>query len=218
MEKLYTSQEATDLSDASPIHYFGENWTYEAAFKEQLFAYDLVKTKKLDFKILIGVHAPVYTLGNSVKEKPETSTKIPFVATDRGGQLMYHGPGQLTVYPIFKLKNHFSGPREYSKFIFDLVILHFESKHGLSSKCRNNGLWMHDKKIGFFGLRIKNGITYHGLSLNYHADLNAFKRHSPCDIGGEQAGNISLSQSQDKNFLETEALTLSKSIAHKLTM
>lgn len=215
MEKLFISQEATDNTQ---ITFCGEGWSYEAALKEQLAAYDQVCSEDPNFKILSGVHAPVYTLGNSLKEKPVTKSSLSFVKTDRGGQLMYHGPGQLTLYPIFKLTNFFAGPREYSKYIFDTCIDHFKTKHGLDLVCKKNGLWFKDKKVGFLGLRIKNGIVYHGLSLNYLTDLEAFKEHSPCDISGDQAGNIFTLNDKRSFSLKDEAFELAKSIAHKLTI
>jgi lipoyl(octanoyl) transferase len=216
MEKLFISQEKTkSLDNSSNFIYYGEDWNYEAALKQQLFTFDQVESKAVSHKILCGVHAPVYTLGNSLKTVPASNSRIPFVKTDRGGQLMYHGPGQLTIYPIFKLKYFFSGPREYSKWIFDSVIKHFKDTHGLTLNCRQNGLWLDDKKVGFLGLRIKNGIAYHGLSLNYNVNLSAFIEHSPCDIIGEQAGNIFGSKRLSVPALEVEAAMLSKALILK---
>jgi len=216
MEKHFISLETTRFSPDF-IKYFGEDWSYGAALKEQLLAFDGVQNGKLGFKILSGVHGPVYTLGNSIKAAPISDSKIPFVKTDRGGQLMHHGPGQLTLYPVFNLKKNFAGPREYSKFIFDTAINHFKKSHNITLKCQNNGLWLEGKKVGFLGLRIKNGIVYHGLSLNYWVDLTAFKKHSPCDISGDQAGNLFVESAAALN-LESEALELSKAIALKLTI
>lgn len=185
MEKLSTSHFQTKKR-ASSFTFFGENWNYEEAFKEQLKTVDRVsKENKIYF--LAGVHASVYTLGKS--KKSQERANLNFVQTDRGGQLMYHGPGQLTLYPVFKLTEFFSGPRDYTKFIFDLCIKHFKDTHGLVLECRQNGLWYEDKKVGFLGLRVARGVVYHGLSLNYNVDLNAFKLHSPCDISGTQVGS-----------------------------
>jgi len=131
---------------------------------------------------------------------------------------MYHGPGQLTLYPVFNLKKTFAGPREYANFVFDTVIEHFKKKHAIKLKCQQNGLWLKDKKVGFLGLRIKEGVAYHGLSLNYQADLAAFKKHSPCDIIGDQAGNIFRTEDAKGLNLEFEACELSKALALKLTI
>jgi len=215
MEKLFTFQETTD---SNFLHYFGKGWNYEAALKEQLAAFSAVQENEIEFKILSGVHSPVYTLGNSIKKVPSSDSKTPFIKTDRGGQLMYHGPGQLTLYPVFNLKKTFAGPREYANFVFDMAIEHFKNKHSIKLKCQQSGLWFEDKKVGFLGLRIKEGVAYHGLSLNYQADLTAFKKHSPCDISGDQAGNMFKADDIKGLNLEIEAYELSKALALKLTI
>lgn len=222
MEKLSTSRCLTKREVSFSFTFFGEGWGYEEAFKEQLKAVEKVHKKEHiqnQIYFLAGLHEPVYTLGKSKRcqvEKGQLQVGAEFVQTDRGGQLMYHGPGQLTLYPIFKLADFFSGPREYAKFMFDLCIDYFKETHQIELECRQNGLWFEGKKVGFLGLRVAGGVVYHGLSLNYNADLEAFKRYSPCDISGDQVGNIkcqvtySEETSGRESFFKHEAEALSE--------
>lgn len=189
------------------VEHFGENWCFEEAFLKQLSSIDKILEDENKTIILTGVHSSVYTLGNSFKNQTSAGLPENCVQTDRGGKIMYHGPGQLTIYPIFKLSPRFTGPKAYLKFMFDTCIDYFEKEHQIRLTCKSNGLWNEgDKKVGFVGLRVKKGITYHGLSLNYGADLSAFLKHSPCDISGEQAGNLFENSSSDLSK-EAEALT-----------
>lgn len=204
------------LQTKSSTHkkFFGDNWSFSEGFHAQKNAIDeVLENEKLVF-LLSGVHSSVFTLGNSLKR--DESLKDDFVQTDRGGRIMYHGPGQLTVYPIFKLQRYFSGPKAYIQFLFDVCIGHFNNVYNIKLHCKNNGLWTEDnKKVGFVGLRVKKGITYHGLSLNYKTDLAAFLKHSPCDISGDQAGNIF---KEDVPSLEQEAESLMSMFSQRLTL
>ena len=208
MEKHFISQLETKPIQFVQTH-FGQEWLYQEAFKEQLKAVQRVSDNLLNIEILSGIHSPVYTLGKSIKNIPSSDSFIPFVSTDRGGQLMYHGSGQLTLYPIFNLSYFFKGPRDYSKFLFDTCILYFKKQHQRELRCKENGLWFEEKKVGFLGLRIKEGVVYHGLSLNYGVDLKAFLEHSPCDIAGDRAGNLFEGQSLSAKFFKEEASRLS---------
>ncbi len=203
------------LKNEMSTQYYGENWNFKEAFDQQLKSFEKVLSGNTNLYILSGIHKAVFTLGNSLKE---TSPKGQFVQTDRGGRMMYHGPGQLTIYPIFKLDQFFKGPRLYTKFLFDLCIKYFKKEHDLDLVCRGNGLWTKEgKKVGFVGLRIKEGICYHGISLNYRADLKPFLEHSPCDISGDQAGNLFLC-SDSSPSLEAEAVKLMDELKAGLTI
>lgn len=201
--------------------YFGEDWSFSDGFSEQLKKIEAVSKNQNLVYVLSGVHQPVFTLGNSLKKLLSSSNEN-FVQTDRGGRVMYHGSGQLTIYPIFRLQKYFPGPKDYIQFLLKICIDHFAKNYGVKLICKNNGLWSSEnkkknKKVGFIGLRIKNGVVYHGLSLNYDADLGAFLKHSPCDISGDQAGNL-LNAGSEAVSLEKEACTLMNDIAMQLTL
>lgn len=217
MEKRSLSQQETKLNNfAITAEYFGENWCFSKAFNEQFKRFEDVSLNNGKTHILSGVHKATFTLGNSLKS--EETLPLNFVQTDRGGRVMYHGPGQLTIYPIFKLNKYFKGPRKYTEFLFDSCIEYFEAHHNILLTCKNSGLWTKaGKKVGFVGLRIKEGVCYHGLSINYSTDLNAFLEHSPCDISGDQAGNL-FEDHKKCPRLEEEAVRLTQALVAGLTL
>ena len=130
-------------------------------------------------------HEPVYTQGKN--GKPEhilRQNNIPIIQTSRGGQITYHGPGQLMVYFLLDLKSLKSkdmGPKKLINTIEDIVIsLLKKYKIDSYSKSDAPGIYVKEKKICSIGLRIKQGQTYHGIALNVNMDLSPFSDINPC--------------------------------------
>jgi len=131
-------------------------------------------------------HHPVYTQG--LAGKPEhllRLTDIPVVKTDRGGQVTYHGPGQLVVYLLIDFKRMQIGVRELVRRIEQSVI-DMLAGQGITANGDVNapGVYVDGAKIASLGLRIKNGAVYHGLSLNVDMDLTPFSWINPCGYEG----------------------------------
>jgi lipoyl(octanoyl) transferase len=129
-------------------------------------------------------HYPVYTLGHAAEEKNIISKKdIPVVRTDRGGQVTYHGPGQLMIYFLLNLRRLGWGPK---KLICELeeVMINLLSKYGVNAKRRIGapGIYVQGKKIASIGLKIKKGHCYHGISFNIDMDLKPFDGIVTCGI------------------------------------
>ncbi|MCX7114667.1 MAG: lipoyl(octanoyl) transferase LipB [Gammaproteobacteria bacterium] len=127
-------------------------------------------------------HVPVYTQGQA--GKPEhllQSTAIPVIRTDRGGQITYHGPGQLVAYCLLDLKRRNIGIKtlvcKLEQTLIDLL-----GFYNIAALRRPGapGIYTDDKKIASIGLRIKNGYTYHGIALNVNMDLSPFQHINPC--------------------------------------
>lgn len=152
-------------------------------------------------------HPPVYTQG--LAGKPEhllLSTDIPVVQTDRGGQITYHGPGQLVVYLLIDFKRRGYGVRELVRRI-EQSIIDTLADYGIASRgdVHAPGVYVDGKKIASLGLRIKNNTTYHGLSLNVDMDLTPFHWINPCGYAGlemtqmvEQGAGVTLAEVADK--------------------
>ncbi|MDD4913700.1 MAG: lipoyl(octanoyl) transferase LipB [Methylococcales bacterium] len=137
-------------------------------------------------EIWITEHPPVYTLG--LNGKPEhllRETTIPLIATDRGGQITYHGPGQLIVYLLADLRRLSLGPRQMVNILENAVISTL-SLYGVRAEAKPDapGVYVTGKKIASLGLRIKSGCCYHGLSLNNNMDLAPFRHINPCGHAG----------------------------------
>ncbi len=127
-------------------------------------------------------HKPVFTQGQAGKAKHIlNAADIPIVQIDRGGQVTYHGPGQLVVYLLLNMRRRKLGVRDLVDTIESAIIqtLH-DFDISASSKAKAPGVYVNDAKIAALGLRIKNGQSYHGLSLNVQMDLEPFSRINPC--------------------------------------
>ncbi len=127
-------------------------------------------------------HPAVFTQGQA--GKPEhllNPGQIPVVQTDRGGQVTYHGPGQLVAYPLLDLRRQQLGVRDLVTRIESLVVtLLADFGVTASGNCDARGVYVAGKKICSIGLRIKKGCSYHGLALNVNMDLAPFGLINPC--------------------------------------
>jgi len=131
-------------------------------------------------------HQAVFTQGLNGKEEHVFDTgNIPVIKADRGGQVTYHGPGQLIAYTLIDLKRRHIGVREMVSRL-ERTVIAFLALHGIDSKARQDapGVYVEDKKIASLGLRVKRGACYHGLSLNIDMDLSPFNRINPCGYQG----------------------------------
>ena len=139
--------------------------------------------------MLLLEHPHVYTKGRLSKTsdvllpEEELSDKgIPVYETDRGGQVTYHGPGQLVVYPIVNLKE-WGGPVKYVRALEQVVITTL-AEMGITANCEpgNTGVWTDQGKIAAIGVKISRGIAFHGLALNVNTDLRYYQNIIPCGI------------------------------------
>lgn len=131
-------------------------------------------------------HPAVYTLGlNGKREHLLNTGDIPVVGTDRGGQVTYHGPGQLVVYTLLDIKRLNLGVRQLVTTLEQAMIATL-AHYGISAAARPDapGVYVDGKKIGSIGLRIKKNCSYHGLSLNNNMDLRPFDRINTCGYPG----------------------------------
>ena len=131
-------------------------------------------------------HPPVYTLGQAGKrEHLIAATDIPVVAIDRGGQITYHGPGQVVAYVLVDLRRRGYGIRELVSRMEQAVIdLLAASNIDAARRAGAPGVYVDGAKIAALGLRVKQGCTYHGLALNVDMDLAPFAAINPCGYAG----------------------------------
>jgi lipoyl(octanoyl) transferase len=131
-------------------------------------------------------HPPVFTLGLAGKgEHILRATDIPIVPIDRGGQVTYHGPGQLVAYLLLDLKRRGYGVRELVHRM-EQAIIDLLADYGIEGTRRDKapGVYVEGRKIAALGLRIKHGMSYHGLALNVDMDLAPFSHINPCGYEG----------------------------------
>jgi lipoyl(octanoyl) transferase len=138
-------------------------------------------------------HPPVFTLGmNGKSEHVLVPGDIPVVNIDRGGQVTYHGPGQLVVYPLLDLKRLKLGVRELVVALENAVIATV-AQWDIRAEGRRDapGVYVAGRKLASIGLRIKRGCSYHGLALNVAMDLEPFRRINPCGYQGLEVTQVS---------------------------
>jgi len=131
-------------------------------------------------------HLPVYTLGQAGKREHLLNTgQIPIHFIDRGGQVTYHGPGQLVVYVLINIKRRNWGVKKLVQALEQAVIDFLASQQIIANR-RNNapGVYVQERKIASLGLRIRRGCSYHGLSFNISMDLTPFQGINPCGYTG----------------------------------
>ncbi|HEX4869595.1 MAG TPA: lipoyl(octanoyl) transferase LipB [Moraxellaceae bacterium] len=131
-------------------------------------------------------HPPVFTLGQAGKREHVLAPgDIPLVQTDRGGQVTYHGPGQLTGYCLIDIRRLDLGPRAFVEAIEDaLVDVLLDLDIPAEANRDAHGVYVGGRKIASLGLRIRRGCAYHGFSLNVAMDLEPFTRINPCGYAG----------------------------------
>lgn len=127
-------------------------------------------------------HPPTFTQGRN--GKPEHLLKVgdtPLVQIDRGGQITYHGPGQLVVYLLLDLRRLKIGVRQLVT-VMEQAVIALLADYGIKAHARPDapGVYVDGAKLAALGLRVKNGCCYHGLSLNVDMDLSPFERINPC--------------------------------------
>ena len=127
-------------------------------------------------------HPPVFTLGlNAGREHLLDPGDIPVVQVDRGGQVTYHGPGQLMIYPLIDLKRAKLGVRDLVTGL-ERSIIDLAAHYGIDAVARKDapGVYVAGRKIASVGLRVRRGASFHGMALNIDVDLEPFSRINPC--------------------------------------
>lgn len=161
-------------------------------------------------------HPPVFTLGQS--GKPEhilRAGNIPVHRIDRGGQVTYHGPGQLVAYTLIDIKRKQLSIRQFVTRLEQAIIdLLAEDEIHAEARCQAPGVYVNNKKICSIGLRVRRGYAFHGLALNVAMDLTPFSQINPCGYANMQMTQLSeLSPSQN---LETSGKKLVDCLAKNL--
>ena len=178
---------------------------------------DLMKShiQQADFsnEIWLLEHPPIFTLGTAADQNHILDAKdIPVVQSDRGGEVTYHGPGQLVIYFLLDVKKLNFGPKmlvsTIQEFVKNLLA-------DLSIDCNfvegAPGVYVNQKKIASIGLRISKGKSYHGISINFDMDLSPFKQINPCGYEGLEVTQIKdLNKHVSKLQLEKMVINLLK--------
>jgi len=159
---------------------------------EKMKHFTKTRNKQTIDEIWFTEHPPIYTLGINADHRHLLSpNNIPVLQIDRGGQVTYHGPGQLMIYPLINLKRSNLTVRQLitslEQSVIDLIC-----EYGIKAYCIPNapGVYVNQNKIASIGLRISRGASYHGMALNIDTDLEPFTRINPCGFSGLKITNL----------------------------
>ena len=153
----------------------------------------LVQAKSFNDQIWLLEHPPVFTLGTAADNAHVLNPgDIPVIQTDRGGEVTFHGPGQLVIYFLLDIKEKKLGPKALVANLQNLI-QNILKNYSIESSFIEGapGVYVEDKKIASIGLRISNGRSYHGISLNVNMDLAPFSLINPCGYAGLEVTQIS---------------------------
>ena len=153
----------------------------------------LVQAKSFKDQVWLLEHPPIFTLGTAAdKAHVLNPGDIPVIQTDRGGEVTFHGPGQLVIYFLLDIKEKKLGPKALVANLQNLI-QNILKNYSIESSFIEGapGVYVEDKKIASIGLRISQGRSYHGISLNVNMDLAPFSLINPCGYEGLEVAQIS---------------------------
>jgi len=173
-----------DLAQTFIVRQLGRQ-DYQDVWQEMQHFTDTRSSNTAD-EIWVLEHPPIFTLG--LNGKPEhilDAGDIPVVKCDRGGQVTYHGPGQLIIYLLLDLRRRDLGVKALV-YKIEQAIIDLLAEQGIDGQRRKGapGIYVDDAKIAALGLRVRRGCCYHGLSLNVNMELEPFSRINPCGFAG----------------------------------
>jgi len=185
---------------------------YEPVWRAMQRFTDARKDDTID-ELWVVEHGPVFTLGQAGKsEHVLMPGDIPVIHVDRGGQVTYHGPGQIVVYPLLDIKRFGIGVREYVHRIEQAIIDTLIEWNIIAVRREGApGVYVGEAKIAALGIRVRRGRTFHGLAFNVAMDLEPFTRINPCGYAGLQV--ISLADLGGSSSLEAVKQVLMAELA-----
>ncbi len=194
--------------------------SYKKAYKIQNDIFEEAILKKLkgeniEGSILFCEHPHVYTIGKSgnrnnflITEDRLKQLNAEFFPVDRGGDITYHGPGQIVMYPIIDLENYHLGVKDYI-YLLEYLIIDILKDYGIKGEISagNIGVWLEtetirERKICSIGVKVSRNITMHGIALNVNTDLSYFDSINPCGFTEKSVTSIRKELSADINMNE----------------
>ncbi|MEN8190715.1 MAG: lipoyl synthase [Thermodesulfobacteriota bacterium] len=186
---------------------------YRRAYDQQMELLTQLHTgDREDDVCLILEHSPVFTLGRNGSPENVTVSDtflqdrgIELIRIERGGEVTYHGPGQIVCYPIINLRRNRLTVVEYVQTL-EQIMLSAVRRFGIEAKRdpRNHGIWLGDCKLGSVGIAVRHGISYHGLALNVNPDLEPFSWINPCGLSGVSMTSMARELEQEVSIREVE--------------
>ncbi|XP_024018793.1 plastidial lipoyltransferase 2 isoform X1 [Morus notabilis] len=186
---------------------YGKAWSWQKSFVNEKKAL-IGRNEDCPDTLIVLQHDPVYTMGTGSSDEflnfdPEDAPYKVY-RTERGGEVTYHGPGQLVMYPIINLRNHKMDLHWYLRALEEVVIRVLDKTFSIKASRLDGltGVWVGNQKLAAIGIRVTQWITYHGLALNVTTDLTPFERIVPCGIRDRQVGSIKGLLEESQSIIE----------------
>jgi lipoyl(octanoyl) transferase len=191
---------------------------YKEAWDLQKHTFDLRYQNKIDDVLFLLEHPHTYTLGKTADKKHLvgseeylSSNKISVYDIDRGGDITYHGPGQIVGYPIINLNNWKNDTHKYLRALEE-VIIRVCDHYGLKGirDPKYTGVWIENRKIAAIGIKVSHWITMHGFAFNVNTDLSLFTGIIPCGIFDKDVTSLQKELGRQLDISEVKSLLLEK--------
>ena len=187
---------------------------YGKSLEMQKLLFDMRLKNQVGDTLILTEHAPVITFGRRGKsenvvagQKLLNDNGIELYMTNRGGDVTYHGDGQLVGYFVFDIRNHSKGIKEFVWKIEEVIICYLKEIHGIDpvrGEKKYTGIWIGDRKIAAFGIFVSHWITMHGFSFNICPDMSHFKWINPCGITDKTVTSLEM---ETKKKIDMEEVT-----------
>ncbi|XP_049390725.1 octanoyltransferase LIP2p, chloroplastic [Solanum stenotomum] len=174
---------------------YAKAWSWQKTIVDERKA-QIERDEDLADTLIVLQHQPVYTLGTGSSEEnilfDVKNAPFELYRTERGGEVTYHGPGQLVMYPIINLRYHKMDLHWYLRSLEEVIIRVLSSSFSIEASRIDGltGVWVGGRKLAAIGIRVSHWVTYHGLALNVTTDLSPFQQIVPCGIRDRQVGSI----------------------------
>ncbi|KAH0680509.1 hypothetical protein KY284_021594 [Solanum tuberosum] len=174
---------------------YAKSWSWQKTIVDERKA-QIERDEDLADTLIVLQHQPVYTLGTGSSEEnilfDVKNAPFELYRTERGGEVTYHGPGQLVMYPIINLRYHKMDLHWYLRSLEEVIIRVLSSSFAIEASRIDGltGVWVGGRKLAAIGIRVSHWVTYHGLALNVTTDLSPFQQIVPCGIRDRQVGSI----------------------------
>jgi len=187
---------------------------YQDALKKQEYYHKLIVNNQGNNTLIFVEHDPVYTLGKNADKSNILATypdDVSIHQIDRGGDVTYHGPGQLVGYPIFNIKEMNMIIGRYVHTV-EKILIDALDDIGIQAQIREKliGVWVGTEKIAAIGVRVINGVTKHGFALNVNPDLSYFNGIVPCGIDNCQITSVEKLLKREIAFSEIQKIIINK--------
>ena len=175
------------------IVWLGSNQSYQSTHETMKQTLELRVRGEIEDHLLLVEHSPIYTVGRrkDAEQNLLNPGDVPVLYIERGGDVTYHGPGQITGYPIVKLPDHKKDLHAYLRFLEDFwisVLSEYDVESGRDD--RNTGVWVQGKKMVAIGIACRRWVTWHGFACNVRANLDYYNRINPCGMESKLVTNL----------------------------